>query len=203
MLSSNIVEGACPRCGLSPCFAKNEEFIEWLAYLRGLDDHALVLVATSRIDEQITRLLKKLLLPDPDAKESNPNSDNLFGFSRPLGTFSSKINLAIRLQLVSKELGKLVDDLRDFRNKFAHSPKILTLDNQTFSARIANHLVYAEGCPIYPKMMRVRTMGGIDDSNKSKFLRITIIASLSLELAIAHAVLPIPEFVVDGAMLDS
>ena len=68
------------------------------------------------LNEALYDLLKIVLIPE---KSKN---DTLFdGPQAPLGTFSAKIEMAYRLQLIDKETKESINLIRKVRNEFAHN----------------------------------------------------------------------------------
>ncbi len=94
-------------------------FSKKLALLQSESDRGAVLVASSMIEEALKNLLIAKLVP------SSTNDDKLFnGGNAPLGTFSSKIEMAYRLGLIRREWKELLDIFRKLRNDFAHNVEV-------------------------------------------------------------------------------
>lgn len=53
--------------------------------------------------------------------EDEKNDEQVFEGNGPLSTFSSKIKLTYRLGLISREEARTLDQIRNIRNRFAHS----------------------------------------------------------------------------------
>ncbi|HKC68800.1 MAG TPA: hypothetical protein VKG26_11265 [Bacteroidia bacterium] len=79
-------------------------------------DRASVILVTALIDEELTTLLKLYLIPTPTS------TDEVFdGANAPLSNFSSKINLAYRLGLITGKFARDLHLIRRIRNQFAHN----------------------------------------------------------------------------------
>lgn len=89
--------------------------IEYLVNEFGKEsDRAAVILVTSLIDQTLTDLLKLYLLPS--------SSDEVFdGINSPLANFSSKINFAHRIGLISAKFNRDLHMIRKIRNQFAHN----------------------------------------------------------------------------------
>lgn len=93
-------------------------------------ERAAVVVGAARLDLALERLLKSVMHHHPGG------TDNLFDPDRPLGTFSSKIALAYRLGLISREVELSCQLVRRIRNDFAHSVGAASLSESAHSNRL-------------------------------------------------------------------
>lgn len=90
----------------------------------GASDRAAAIVGGAFVDEILTELLKGFLVTDVA-------SDNkLFSGSGPFATFSSKIDVAYRMGLISKSEHGCIHTIRSIRNVFAHQ-----MDGALFTAQ--------------------------------------------------------------------
>jgi DNA-binding MltR family transcriptional regulator len=89
----------------------NKEILE---ELQTGTDRAKVILGATIIETQLERLLSKGLV------QNNAMQKECFEFNGFLGTFSSKINAAFLLGLISKEIFNDIHRLRKLRNSFAH-----------------------------------------------------------------------------------
>lgn len=79
---------------------------------------AIIIMGTSKVEDLLFQILNQYLLPKmAKAKDQ----DELLEGDRPLATFSARIKLVYRLGLIDKTLYKTLENLRDIRNKAAHS----------------------------------------------------------------------------------
>ncbi len=79
-------------------------------------ERGCAVLAAAVLDERLLALLKKYLLPAKSKKD-----DKLFGASGAANSFSSRIELARRLNLISKNCADALDQIRTIRNIAAHS----------------------------------------------------------------------------------
>ncbi|SHJ24767.1 Mannitol repressor [Mesonia phycicola] len=86
-------------------------------------DRGCVILAVSFLETILTDLLKGKLIG------SKKHFKNLFDFSGPLGTFSSKIKMSYSIGLISESEKTDLENIRSLRNIFAHSPNPTTLDD--------------------------------------------------------------------------
>ena len=93
------------------------DFNEIIEDFKNESDRATVILAAAKIDAQLYILLSKVLKP------SNSNQDELLDGDNPLGTFSSRINIAFRLGLIDAQFAKALHLIRKIRNSFAHEIK--------------------------------------------------------------------------------
>jgi DNA-binding MltR family transcriptional regulator len=79
-------------------------------------DRASVILAAALLDSALEVLLKAFLAPSSNAE------DTLFdGTNAPLGTFSGRIEMAYRLQLIDAAFARNLHLVRRIRNDFAHN----------------------------------------------------------------------------------
>ena len=109
---------------------------QWTAtYLRDQfhkeSDRAAVILSASLLDEALTTLIRTFLIPCSSAK------DVLFEeATSPLSNFSSKIDLAHRLGLISSKLSRDIHLIRKIRNSFAHDVFGCDFENGSVKARV-------------------------------------------------------------------
>lgn len=108
-------------------------FTEILDSLKNESDRGCVLVVGSMVELVIEEHISRRILP-PVKK-----TGELVGRgSRPIATFSSKINLAYALGLFPEEEWHVYHQLRELRNTCAHEIKHQHFDADHFSARMSN-----------------------------------------------------------------
>lgn len=106
-------------------------FQENYATISNESDRGAVLVSAALIDEGLRRLIAARLL------ENSSQSDPLFdGGNAPISTFSSRIEMAYRLGLIQCSAKSVLNKLRRLRNDFAHSHKIVSLEDPSVKDRI-------------------------------------------------------------------
>jgi DNA-binding MltR family transcriptional regulator len=99
---------------------REEDFSYWDDFLnRELNaesDRGAVILACSLFDIALKAKIKSFLTP------ISSSADEIFDDANaPLATFSSKINMAFRLGIISQSLKRDLHLLRDIRNSFAHN----------------------------------------------------------------------------------
>lgn len=117
-----------------------ERLNSWLPILheelKGGSDRACVISACAIVDHLLVQIIKKFLLPHPK-KGRNRDQDPLFdGSNPPLGSFSSRINLAFRLGLIGDRLSEKLHLLRKVRNDFAHKFELIDLSEQKYQNKL-------------------------------------------------------------------
>nr|WP_288836593.1 hypothetical protein [uncultured Flavobacterium sp.] len=84
--------------------------------LNAESDRGAVILACSLFDIALKAKIKSYLV-----SIENVNDDIFDDANSPLSTFSSKINMAFRLAIISNQLKSDLHTLRDIRNSFAHN----------------------------------------------------------------------------------
>lgn len=99
-------------------------------------DRILILVAGQIVDESLRKLIESFIVP-------KRNSDaELLKNGRPLGDFSSRINISHQLGLISESFAKDLTILSKMRNECAHTIDDLSIDNEKLSQQVK--LIYAQ-----------------------------------------------------------
>jgi len=124
-------------------FPDGVEITEFVAILATEGERVAVIISAARIDFVLESLLKGLMVPNTAA------SDPLFDSDRPLGTFSAKIALAYRLQLIDAELQQAITVIRKIRNDFAHSMRPEHLANSPHRERVDELIKNLKDAPFY------------------------------------------------------
>ncbi|UPK45469.1 MltR family transcriptional regulator [Paenibacillus pabuli] len=119
--------------------------------LNGESDRGCALLAIAFLDNILKELLRKFLVDDSSV------FNNLFAGSGGLSSFSSRIELAYLLGLISPMQRRDLNLLRKIRNDFAHSMDIIDFENQTISNRINElyHLYSGQESSTRTKYIRV------------------------------------------------
>ena len=95
----------------------NEQLQEILTEIAHRPIRSSIITAAALMETMLEQLLDKFLVPDANKKD-------LFSYQGCLGTFSSKIEMAYALGLISKELHDDMNLFRKIRNDCAHSLQI-------------------------------------------------------------------------------
>ena len=112
-----------------------EKFAEVWRALKKESVRGSVIIAAAEIEDQLEELLKNRFLLCCE------ESDLLFdGGNAPIGTMSSKIELAYRTGCISAKLRKSLHILRKLRNDFAHLSHEINFDTQSVKDRTRNLL---------------------------------------------------------------
>ena len=99
--------------------------------LVGETDTGIAIVSAAYFDD----CLKKLFSLNID-KSSRKIFEAIFDFNGPLGTFSSRINLAFGLSLISRKTHQRLKSIRKIRNEFAHSPYGISFNTEAIKNKI-------------------------------------------------------------------
>ena len=98
---------------------------------KGESDRACVILATALLDTALENLLRTYMAPCPS------NRDPLFdGANAPLATFSSRIDIAYRLGLVSSTFCRDLHLIRRIRNNFAHDVSGCAFEDSSVRDRV-------------------------------------------------------------------
>ncbi|HHF3077038.1 MltR family transcriptional regulator [Vibrio diabolicus] len=98
--------------------------------IKGESDRGAVLIAAAMVELELENLLKAKLV-DTDKKK-----DPIFEHNGPLGNFSSKIEMAYRLGLITQKQNLMFNTFRKLRNQFAHSSVSLSLENDAIKDQL-------------------------------------------------------------------
>jgi hypothetical protein len=145
-------------------------------------DRAAVILAAAKLDFTLLQLLQRLLLPSPTG------SDELLDGDGPLSTFSSRINLAHRLGLISAQFSRSLHLVRRIRNSFAHEPSGLTLETGAHADRVRELALGFDGSYSYSLM--VRDNARLFTPVSAQFRAAAALMAMRLEFAVnkAHTV---------------
>jgi hypothetical protein len=120
---------------------------------------AKVVLAACFLDELLGQLLRAVLKPAPD-------KDSLFeGAQAPLGTFSAKIDLAHRTDLIDVGFCRSLHFVRKIRNEFAHN--LNTCSFEMSEIRNWNSELHRLNDVATPERRQSFTAGPVGDFEKS------------------------------------
>lgn len=108
---------------------------------RGVSDRALGIIAASLVEIHLTKLIKSAFIQETKAGSKETVESKMFHSAGPLGPFASKIRLAYLMGLISQELFKNLEIMREIRNRFAHETEIGHFDHQEISSRCRNFTI--------------------------------------------------------------
>lgn len=167
----------------SPLDNQVSEFVtELVSFIVGLakeGERSLVIGGAARIDVALERLLKSI------TRHSPGGNDNLFDADRPLGTFSAKISLAYRLDLLTDGMEHSLQMIRKLRNDFAHATTDVSLSESSHRNRLNEIKKCAQESSLYQVAFEAaaRTVPELPDSTVSLVIALGLIAS-AIEIAV-------------------
>lgn len=92
--------------------------------LHGESDRALVILVATILDDALTGLLTERLVFRPDKKQS----DHIFRYEGPLGSFSARTEIAYLFGFIDEITFGQLNDIREMRNACAHSKQPLSFE---------------------------------------------------------------------------
>ena len=130
-------------------------------------DRAAVILVASILDEILETLIKSRLTPVPTAQ------DSLFdNATSPLSSFSSKIDMAFRIGLISGKLARDIHIIRKIRNSFAHDVYGCSFENGSVKSRV-RELENSASSVWVKQRLEVERNDNILEGTRGKFLWIT------------------------------
>jgi DNA-binding MltR family transcriptional regulator len=91
----------------------------------GNGDRMIAIVGATLVDDRLGLAIRSRMRRDKTVAK------RLFGVSRPLGTFSTKIDLGYMLGIYSKQGFRELNIVREVRNEFAHQIRSLDFSAET------------------------------------------------------------------------
>lgn len=116
---------------------KAQAAFEFRSTLNAETDRGCALMAAAYLDDQLGELLRAYLVDD------SKTADELFGPLAPLGTFSSRIDLAYMLGLVGPHARRELHLIRKIRNEFGHKYKPMTFEDPGIKSRCSGFKAYS------------------------------------------------------------
>lgn len=98
--------------------------------LSGADQRGLVLSLSAFAEDSLGELLQAFMRDHP------ATTDLVHGFNAPLGTLSSRIKASAALGLITANQHKDLEILRRIRNRFSHTWKDISLDDEGIRSQI-------------------------------------------------------------------
>jgi DNA-binding MltR family transcriptional regulator len=108
--SEDDLEGLDP----SQVQARFKKFFATIEELKTESDRGVAILGVSMLDQRLVELIRHLLVPCPQAQNL------LGGNNAPLGTFASRLDMAVAIGLIGQNEYKECNTLRKIRNDFAH-----------------------------------------------------------------------------------
>ena len=106
-----------------------DEVMEFRNSLNPETDRGCALMAAAFLDSELELLLRSFVVDNEKAQ------DEIFSQSKPIGTFSSRIDLAFLLGLISADTRKDLHLIRKIRNDFGHVHRPISFEDQAMSNR--------------------------------------------------------------------
>jgi DNA-binding MltR family transcriptional regulator len=116
-----------------------EEVADFRFALNEETDRGCALMAGAFLDQELERLLEAKFVDDAAVFKRLVRADG------PIGTFSSRIDLAYLLGLIGKRAQQDLHLIRKVRNEFAHKPQPTTFTADAVAARCRNF--HSDGYP--------------------------------------------------------
>jgi len=108
---------------------KLDKFSKFLKEFQDESDRGASIMAASMLDEKLKTILYNFLI---DCKQTKGLLD---GYGAPIGTFSSRLNLAFALGLISEYEFDDCNTIRKIRNDFAHKFELdFSFENQKINS---------------------------------------------------------------------
>jgi DNA-binding MltR family transcriptional regulator len=143
--------------------SKLGEVFEFRKTLTPETDRGCALMAAAYLDSQLEDLLTLHFVDDPAVVEE------LLGQSKPLGSFSSRIDMAYVLGLIGPKARRDLHLIRKIRNLFGHEHKPLFFDEPKIANRCRElKYVWLEG---NPRQNFIRAVMGVLAILHSKILK--------------------------------
>jgi DNA-binding MltR family transcriptional regulator len=118
-------------------------------------DRGCALMAAAYLDSQLEELLDSSFVQDDNAVKE------MLGQSKPLGTFSSRIDMSYLLGQISEHVRRDLHLIRKIRNDFGHNPKPITFSSPTIANRCRElyHTFFDEAAS--PRQLFTSTVLGV------------------------------------------
>lgn len=142
------------------------EVVELRCTLTEETDRGCALMAAAYIDFELEKLIRAYIVDDKAIAQE------LFSNNGPLGTFSSRINLAFSLGLIPDDIKRDLHLLRKIRNYFAHEPKRFGFEKIEIASR-CNELKFSVPFAKDPRERFISAMMGITGHIHSKLTKTT------------------------------
>lgn len=127
-------------------------FESFVNEFKGETDRAAVILGAAKLDAVLAQILDRHFAP------SLSSIDELLDGDSPLATFSARINVCYRLQLISAEFAKALHLVRRIRNSFAHEISGVSLEHGAHSDRLKSLLMPIRPLPFF-KLFRDHYFG--------------------------------------------
>lgn len=138
------------------------------------NDRGVIILSGSAIEELLEREIRKLM-PQLNSDERS----YLFDFNGPIGTFSSKIRMANALGIISRQIYRKIDLIREMRNSCAHSRQPLTFQSPPIFDAVV--------CLVHDLRMTLPAREDNDGTRKTFVTACLLIMMVALQMPIEEA----------------
>lgn len=153
---------------------------EFETFFRGLlaeSDTALAIVSYSYIDDRLRGLFSEVVNP-----EIRGGAETLLGPMGPLGTSSSRIQMAAALYWINKTTYLNLHSIRKVRNDFAHKPSSRTFTEKQISSLISSMV------PVEEALLQAANLDGkVSLTNRQRFFLRTMLTCQRMIVEVACA----------------
>lgn len=126
-------------------YSRIDDVIKFRKSLTSESDRGCALMAAAFLDTELDALLRKSLV------ENTGVAENLLGQSRPISTFSSRIDLVYMLGLIDPVTHRDLHLIRKIRNDFGHVYAPLSFDDKSIAARCRELMTHFRSSEIPPR----------------------------------------------------
>lgn len=132
--------------------------LEYMAFRRELtkeSDRGCALLAAANLDSMLEDLLRRKLIG------SKAHKDSLFGYTGPVGSFSSRILLSYSIGLISEDCLHDIQIIRKIRNDFGHMPTIISFEDDKMKSLCQSLRLNAYAKSVRARQKFVNSVSGI------------------------------------------
>ena len=134
---------------------KIDEVMAFRETLSPESDRGCALIAAAYLDAELEKLLRHAVV------ENVKVADDLLGQSRPLSSFSSRIDLTYLLGLIGPSIHRDLHLIRKIRNDFGHDHTPITFDTQKIANRCKELSCHPLGADFPPRRMFMAAALGV------------------------------------------
>jgi hypothetical protein len=132
-----------------------DEVFEFRQSLSDETDRGCALMAAAYLDSELQKLLSKYCVNNPNVQK------DIFGRSRSLSTFSSRIDMSYLLGLLGPNAHRDLHLIRKVRNEFAHVASPIDFNDPGLAQRCDELYHDAYGKPVPPRKKFMRVARGV------------------------------------------
>jgi DNA-binding MltR family transcriptional regulator len=132
-----------------------DEVTEFRLSLNPETDRGCALMAAAYLDSELEQLIRKYLVDNETVKSE------LFAHSGPLGSFSSRIDMAYLLGLIGPKGRRDLHLIRKVRNEFGHVARPISFDEPALASRCRELYYDGIGADVSPRVKFNRVVMGV------------------------------------------